>query len=131
MKSSNILTKLQFNFFWCQLYLCTYKNAVQIYPVCSCKTNISTDTRDLKKKKKGITVCYMESLYSPTCGSQQFTLLFNSNLIKQQLPRLHCPPVSYSYSKFSLFTIALTLQEMNCHKNYKCSLQQSRKLVWK
>lgn len=58
----------------------------------------------------------MESLYSPTCGSHQFTLLLNSNLIKQQVPRLHFPPASCSYSKFSLFTTALTLQEMNCHK---------------
>lgn len=67
-------------------------------------------------KKNYITVCCMESLYSPTCGSHQLTQLFNSNLIKKQLPRLHCPPASYSYSKLSLFTTAPTLQEMNCHK---------------
>ncbi|NXR24122.1 RGS20 protein, partial [Cinclus mexicanus] len=66
-------------------------------------------------------ICCMEPLYSRTCGSHQFTLLFNSNLIKQQLPRLHCPPASYSYSKFSLFTTALTLQEMNCHKKLMLS----------
>lgn len=70
----------------------------------------------LAGKKKYITVCCMESLYSPTCGSHQFTLLFNRNLIKQQLPRLHFLPASYSYSKLSVSTTALTLQEMNCHK---------------
>ena len=40
-------------------------------------------------------VCCMESLYSHTCGSYQFILLFNRNLIKQQLPRLLFPSASY------------------------------------